>query len=66
MRGATGDMLEIEFLRQQAARCRRLAGAVNDPWTRHELLQMALEYDAEAAALAVAASDVAGSGTTTL
>lgn len=44
-------MTEAAFLREQAARCRRLAGMVNTPDVVETLLQMAQDYDARAEGL---------------
>ena len=44
-------MTEAAFLREQAARCRRLAGMVSTPDVVETLLQMARDYDARAESL---------------
>jgi hypothetical protein len=44
-------MDEREALLQQAARCRRLAGAINDPETAAKLQALAADYEARAAGL---------------
>jgi hypothetical protein len=41
-------MVQSFFLREQAARCRRLARASTDPGVRDRLLDLAEEYTAEA------------------
>jgi len=42
---------DIPHLRQQAARCRRLAAGIPDDQARDRLLQLAQEYEARARAL---------------
>jgi hypothetical protein len=39
------------FLREQAAKCRRLAGSINDPDVAATLRKMATDYEAEARGL---------------
>ncbi|HEX5182889.1 MAG TPA: hypothetical protein VFW19_07020 [Allosphingosinicella sp.] len=41
-------METIEYFREQAAQCRRLAGDMAASFERHGLLQLASHYDAEA------------------
>jgi hypothetical protein len=48
-RAAAGSVTEAAFLREQAARCRRLAGTVTTPDVVETLLQMAKDYEARAA-----------------
>jgi hypothetical protein len=37
------------MLREQAARCRRLARAITDPTVSHKLLDLAAEFEEQAA-----------------
>ena len=38
----------VQLLREQAARCRRLAGAVLDTAVSHRLLELAMEFEERA------------------
>jgi hypothetical protein len=41
--------VDVQYLKEQAARCRRLAQAVTDPNVQQALLEMAEEFEARAA-----------------
>ena len=41
-------MVDIDVLRTQAAKCRRLAGSIGDKLTEERLLAMAVEYERQA------------------
>ena len=52
--GVTADAMptaptNAQMLREQAARCRRLARAVTDPTVSHKLLDLAAEFEDQAA-----------------
>lgn len=48
------EMRHAKYLRDQATRCRKLAGSIGDPRTMRILKGMAEEYDQQAAQLAAA------------
>jgi hypothetical protein len=50
-RAALQESQEPAFLRDQAAKCRRLAGSINDPDVAATLRNMGTDYEAEARGL---------------